>query len=251
MRLTSKVLSAACAPLLTLALLTSHAPPASAQSGTAEQAKKAAERSANAVKILAAATTGDRGIPRELLEKTQAIAVFPHLVKTKLLFEHLTISFGVVTARLPSGWSDPAYYTFGGGGLELNVPGGETADVVMLFMNGEAAGWFQKGRFELDGRRRAVKGEVGALSDEQRARLAQANLILYTVVGGEVSGKGFDSNFFSSFGLGPDNKLNKAVYGIKSSETLAGKPPKTKPLPQNVADFRDALSKLLPAPAVN
>lgn len=243
MRHEAKFLSAARAILFTLALLTGHAPAASAKDTSAEQAKKASARAANSSKVLQTAT-GDRGIPKELLEKAQAVGVFPHLVKTKLLFEHLTISYGVVSARLPTGWSFPAYYAFGGAGFEFNVPGGETADVVMLFMNAEAVGWFQKGRFELNDRRKAVKGEVGPLTDEQRARLAQANIILYTVVGGEVSGKDYDSNFFNSFGLNPDNKLNKAVYGIKSSETLAGKPNKTGTLPREVTDFRDALSKL-------
>lgn len=245
MTFTTKSLSVAGASLLMLALLLSPHAVGSAAVNSDEQAKKAAERASNAVNILEA-VAGDKGIPRELLDEAQAVAVFPHLVKTKLLIEQLSVSLGVVSTRLPTGWSYPAYYGFVGAGFEFNVPGKESADVVMLFMNKEAAGWFQKGRFELGGEKKAVKGEVGALTDEQRAGLAKANVILYTSVGGEVSGKGFDSNFFNSFGVGPDNKLNKAVYGVKSSEILAGKQPTTNSLPQGVTDFRAAISRLLP-----
>lgn len=245
MTLTTKSLSVVSTSLLMLTLLLSPHAVGSAADNSDEQAKKATERASNAVKILEA-VAGDKGIPREMLEKAQAVAVFPHLVKAKLLFEQMSMSLGVVSTRLPTGWSYPAYYGFGGAGFEFNVPGRESADVVMLFMNREAAGWFQKGRFELGGEKKAVKGEVGALTDEQRAALAKANVILYTVAGGEVSGKGFDSNFFNSFGIGPDNKLNKAVYGVKSREILAGKQPTTKSLPQGVTDFRATMSRLLP-----
>jgi lipid-binding SYLF domain-containing protein len=221
-----------------------------AESIKEKQIKKAVERSSNAARIFeAAAGAGNKGIPKELLDRAHAVAVFPRLVKTKFLIEHLTLSYGVVCTRLPGGWSYPAFYEFASAGIEFGIeftlPGDKSTDVIMLFMNKDAAGWFQKGSFRLDGEKRAVKGDVGTLSDEQRDRLRTANIILYSVVGGVVAGEAFDSNFFNSFGTRPDNKLNKVVYGVKSSEILAGKQPVTKSLKQGVTDFQSALSRLL------
>lgn len=220
---------------------------AAAQGLSKEQEKRAVERSTNAAHIWEAAT-GAQGIPRELIDKAQAVAVIPHLVKAKLLFEHLTTGYGVVCSRLPGGWSYPAYYAFGGVGFEFNVAGGESADVIMLFMNKDSAAWFQKGRFELKGAKKGVSGEVGELPKERLDKLGAANLVIYVFNDGKLAGKDYHSNFFNSFVVGPDNKMNKAVYGVKSSETLAGKSPNAKSpaaksLPQGVTDFQLRLSE--------
>ena len=237
--------AAAAVPLVIIVLFFARL--ASAQAVNSEQAKKAVERSSNAARIVEKAmNAGDQAIPKELLDKAKAVAVFPHLVKAKLLIEHLTVGFGVVSRRLPNGWSAPAYYTFGGAGIGFNIAGGETADIIMLFMNQESADWFQKGRFELKGKKAAVSGAVGTLTDEQQDKFGKANLILYAIKDGQVIKKDFNSNFFNSFDINPDNKLNKAVYGIKSSEVLRGKEPVVKSYPQDVNAFQLALARQAP-----
>ncbi|MFL6228120.1 MAG: YSC84-related protein [Pyrinomonadaceae bacterium] len=152
----------------------------------------------------------------------------------------------MVCRRLPDRWTYPAFYSFVGTGFELPTFGGESADVIMLFMNEQSAGWLQKGAFKLEGDKRAVAGAVGELSSQQRDELGKANLIIYAVRGGKIVGRDFHSNSFNGFGIGHDNKLNKAIYGIKSSETLLGKQPGAKPLPEGIAAFQSTLVRQFP-----
>lgn len=218
-----------------------------AQKPNSEQMKKAIERSENAASIITRIMNlNDKGIPKELTDKAEAVAVFPHVVKAKMLFQQMTVGFGVVSRRLAGGWTPPAYYTFGGVGLELSIAGGESADVIMLFMSEDAASWFQKGRLELKGKRKAVAGPIGSISKPDGA-VTDASIIMYSFNKGQLTGISINSNIFTkSFGIGPDNKLNKAVYKIKSSEVLSGKPVDQKSIPASISSFQQALSQYFP-----
>ena len=229
------------------AMLFPYVQPVPAQQPNAEQMKKAVERSEKAADIITKIMSiKDGSIPTELADKAEAIAVFPHVVKAKVLFQQMTLGFGVVSRRLPGGWSPPAYYSFSGAGFDLGVAGGEAADVIMLFMNDEAADWFQKGRMELKGKRKAVAGPVGTAANP-RSDVANANIIMYSYNKGRLTGVGANSNIFiKSFGIVPDNKLNKAVYGIKSSEVLSGGRAKQQSIPPGVSSFQQALSQNFP-----
>lgn len=89
----------------------------SAQKIEADQLKKAIQRSETAANILSGiVNVSNKGIPIELIEKAEAIAVFPHVVKAKLLLQQLTIGYGVISRRLPGGWTQPAFYSFRGEG---------------------------------------------------------------------------------------------------------------------------------------
>jgi lipid-binding SYLF domain-containing protein len=223
--------------------------PARAQKkADAEQTKKAVERSENAARILTTVVVmGEKGIPRELLDKARAVAVFPHVVKAKVLFQHLTAGFGVISRRLPDGWGPPAYYTFSGGGLTFGVAGGEAADFIMLFMNDAAVDWFQKGRLELKGEKKAIAGPVGTVPADGGDKIAAANILLYRLDDGRLAGLGASSDFlFKSFLVIPDNKLNKAIYHAKSRDTLAGRAPLPQTAPPGITAFQQALTSQLP-----
>jgi lipid-binding SYLF domain-containing protein len=209
--------------------------------------KKAIERSENAASIITQVVNlNDGGIPKELTDKAEAIAVFPHVVKAKMLFQQMTVGFGVISRRLSGGWTPPAYYTFGGVGFDLSIAGGESADVIMLFMSEEAASWFQKGRLELKDKRKAVAGPIGSMSNPNND-ITDASIIMYSFNKGRLTGISINSNIFTkSFGIGPDNKLNKAVYKIKSSEVLAGRPVDQQSIPASIRSFQEALAQHFP-----
>ncbi len=221
--------------------------PALAQKPNTEQMKKAVERSENAASIITRIMNlKDSGIPKELADKAEAIAVFPHVVKAKVLFQQMTLGFGVISRHLSGGWSPPAYYTFSGAGFDLSIAGGESADVIMLFMNEEAANWFQKGRLELKGKRKAVAGPIGSIANPN-SDIADANIIMYSFSKGQLTGISINSNIFiKSFSIVPDNKLNKAIYRIKSSEVLSGKPIDQQSIPASISSFQQALTQNFP-----
>lgn len=221
--------------------------PASAQQPSEEQIKKAIERSEMASGIITKIINlKDSGLPKELADKVEAIGVFPHVVKAKILFQQMTVGFGVISRHLIGGWSSPAYYTFSGAGFDLSVAGGESADVIILFMNDEAANWLQRGRLELKGDRKAVAGPIGS-RDMSNDHLADAKIIMYSFDKGQLTGIGINSNLlFKSFGIVPDNKLNKAVYKIKSSEVLSGKSFNQQSIPASISSFQQALAQYFP-----
>jgi hypothetical protein len=81
--------------------------------------------------------------------------------------------------------------------------------------------------------------------EAQRDELNRANLIRYLIKDGQLRGATLNSSFFASFTVNPDNKLNKAVYGIKSSETLQGKQPAVQAFPPSVLSYQQSLLEIV------
>jgi len=211
---------------------------AGAQSKYAEELKKATQRSESAANILTGIlNVPDKGVPKELIERAEAIAVFPHVVKAKFVLQQWTIGYGLISRRSARGWTLPAYYRFTGGGMELNIAGGESTDIVLLFMNVETVNLFQKGRLELKGKVKAVSGPVGAVTTDRKEEIANSNIIAYSRSKGELRGISIKSDLLNGFILNPDNNINKAIYGVKGRDILAGKPPAVQSVPPGVDRF--------------
>jgi lipid-binding SYLF domain-containing protein len=183
----------------------------------------------------------DKGIPKELVDSAEAIAVFPHVVKAKLLLEQLTLGYGVISRRSPKGWTLPAYYRFSGGGIELNIAGGESTDILLLFMNNETVNLFQKGRLELKGKMNAVRGPVGEVTTDRKEEIAKSNIIAYVRSNGELRGISIKSDLLKGFIINPDNNINKAIYGVKGRDILSGRPSAVQPVPLGVDRFSQFL----------
>ncbi|MGI8836548.1 MAG: lipid-binding SYLF domain-containing protein [Pyrinomonadaceae bacterium] len=75
----------------------------------------------------------DKAIPKELLDKAEAIAVFPGVVKAAFIVGG-TGGQGVISRRVAGGWSAPAFFNLGGGSFGVQI-GAEKTDYVMLIMN--------------------------------------------------------------------------------------------------------------------
>lgn len=60
----------------------------------------------------------DSGIPKELIDKAQAIGVFPGVLKAAFIFGGRE-GKGVISRRTPTGWSAPAFFSLGGGSITL------------------------------------------------------------------------------------------------------------------------------------
>jgi lipid-binding SYLF domain-containing protein len=228
-----------------LVLLLSYSPISiPAQKIEADQLKKAIQRSENAANILSGiVNVPNKGIPIELIEKAEAIAVFPHVVKAKLLLQQWTIGYGVISRRLQGGWSQPAFYSLRGGGVDLNMVGGESADIVLLFMNDATVNLFQKGRLELKGQTKALSGPGGTMTVDQSKEISIANIVGYALSKGQLAGVSIKSDLFKGFIINPDNNLNKALYEMKGRDVLAGKPINAQSVPMGVSTFSQTLTR--------
>ncbi|MGH9908856.1 MAG: hypothetical protein ACRD8U_25130 [Pyrinomonadaceae bacterium] len=87
-------------------------------------------------------------------------------------------------------------------------------------------------------------GPVGELTREKENEIRAASLIAYVAQGGELRGIKAESDFFDEAAINPDNNINKAIYGIKGREVLAGKEPKWPSVLPLVADFQNTLKSL-------
>ena len=210
----------------------------------------AVERSKDAgriIELLALVPEGD--LPRELIDRAEAVGVFPKVERETLLFTHMTQGYGVISARTADGWSAPAYYQFMGGNYGSPFAEKETYGVILLFMTKEAVAGFEKGGVRLKGERKALAGPVGAITDEQRKELEGAHILAYSYFNGRLKGTGFGSSFWKNFMLDPDNNINKPLYGMKGREVLAGAKFDATALPSGIDAFRSALQKYYGAPA--
>src|SRR5882724_9060677 len=77
----------------------------------------------------------DKAIPKELLDKAEAIAVFPGVVKAAFIIGGKG-GQGVISKRTSKGWTAPAFFNIGGGSFGAQI-GATKTDYVLLIMNQE------------------------------------------------------------------------------------------------------------------
>lgn len=233
---TKVIIMTICVPLIVLLLLT----PTSAQ----KKFSHAVERSEDAGRIITAlALLPDTGFPQELMKKAEAVAVFPKIKKETALFTQVSQGYGVICSRTENGWTMPAFYQFGGGGYGNPFAGNDAFGVILLFMTKDAVAAFEKGGVPLKNEKRALAGPIGTITDAQRKELEGAHILAYAYFNGKLAGTSFGNSFWKSFGLNPDNNINKPLYGMKGREVLAGKKVDTASLPAGIANYQEALQK--------
>src|ERR1700724_2205496 len=78
-----------------------------------KKANEAARRSKDAATVFNEIMGApDNAIPKELIDKAQAIAVFPSVLKAAFIFGG-TEGKGVISRRTAQGWSTPAFFNLG------------------------------------------------------------------------------------------------------------------------------------------
>jgi len=205
----------------------------------------AARRSITAARVLTTVVnqSGDT-IPRKLIDRAQAIGVFPDLDRISFLMPKSRLAYGVISSRLSGGWSPPAYYGFGAPKLDLTWKGEKKPDIIILFMNDKAIEEFQKGNFRFKDQMVGFAGPVGELTSEKENEIRAANVIVYALVDGHVMGLEVDANSLGGGAANPDNNINNAIYGLKGRDVLSGKTPLWPSVLPSVSEYQNALSNL-------
>jgi len=101
----------------------------------------------------------DRGIPEEVLDHAQCVAVVPHMIKGGFVFGAEN-GKGVATCRTANGWSAPAFFAITGGswGLQIGVEG---VDLVMIFQGDHGMQRLENAKFQIGADASAAAGPVG------------------------------------------------------------------------------------------
>jgi lipid-binding SYLF domain-containing protein len=183
-----------------------------------KNAKKLADATRHAQKAADAFTeimnVADKAVPQSLLDKAEAIAVFPDVFKAGFIVGGRG-GYGVISRRTATGWSAPALFHLGGASVGLQI-GASKTDFVLLFMNEDALGGLLKDKFEIGGEGSVAAGPVGRSASASTDAQLKAGILSYSrskgvFAGLEIKGVVID----------PDNDDNVAVYGKKANEILA------------------------------
>jgi len=122
--------------------------------------------------------TPDKGIPKDLLEKAECVAVFPSVLKAGFIVGGRG-GRGLASCRTVNGWSAPAYFTLGGASFGLQI-GAQSTDFVMLFMNKEGLNSLLSDEFTLGGDASVAAGPVGRQAGASTDLKLNAQILSYS-----------------------------------------------------------------------
>lgn len=197
----------------------------------------AARHSSEAAKIFTEImNVRDKAIPKDLLDKAEAIAVFPGVIKAAFIFGGRG-GQGVISRRIRGGWGAPVFYNLGGGSFGAQI-GAQKTDYILLIMNQDGLNGLVKDKFEMGGEVGVAAGPVGREAAASTNLTLDAGILSYSRSKGAFIGAAIKGAVIS-----PDNDLNEAVYGRKASDLLTGKPILMADMPSSVRIFPRTLAR--------
>jgi SH3 domain-containing YSC84-like protein 1 len=201
--------------LVAIVVLGTRRPDARSADSQEEKVKEAAAQSAKAADAFEAIMqVPDKAIPRELLARAKAVAVFPHVIKVAV-----TVGGeggrGVVSRHTDAGWGNPVFIRGGGGSVGPQI-GASSTDFFLLLMNDDAMKGLMKDKFELGGEAAVAAGPVGRNAGAATDALMQAEILSYSRSRGLFAGANVKGVV-----LRPENDLNMAVYNQTARELLS------------------------------
>jgi len=187
--------------------------PAFAASSRSDAAKRS--RRANQV-FEEVMQTPDQGIPKEILEGAQCVAIVPGQKKFAMGFGG-TYGKGVATCRNRGTWSAPIFIQVGGGSWGLQL-GGQSTDVIMVFRTQEGLTKLLADKVKLGAGLSAAAGPVGREASASTDASMHAEILTYSRSRGLFAGVSLNGDMVQ-----PDDSGNRAMYGDKGwRNILAG-----------------------------
>jgi SH3 domain-containing YSC84-like protein 1 len=181
-----------------------------------KKARAAAEQSAKAARVFDQIMgTRERSIPGDLLDRAEAVAVFPGVLKGGFIVGGRGGS-GVISRRVAGGWSAPAFFDLGGGSIGLQI-GVASTDYILLFMNERAVDSLLNDKFEIGGEGSAAAGPVGRSASASTDARLNAQILSYSRSKGAFAGLELKGVVIK-----PDNEDNLQVYGMNARDILTG-----------------------------
>src|SRR5712671_1057947 len=181
-----------------------------------KKAREAADQSAKAARVFdQIMATREKSIPHDLLDRAEAVAVFPSVWKGGFIVGGRGGS-GVISRRVADGWSAPAFFDLGGGSIGLQI-GVASTDYILLFMNERAVDSLLNDKFEIGGEGSAAAGPVGRSASASTDARLNAQILSYSRSKGAFAGLELKGVVIK-----PDNEDNLQVYGMNARDILTG-----------------------------
>lgn len=152
--------------------------------------------------------TPDESVPRAILDKAVAIAVFPSVKKGGLVVGG-HFGRGVISARAPKSgaWSAPAFLTLTGGSIGLQI-GGQAIDLVLVVMDQRGLEQLLKNQFKIGGDASVAAGPVGRDAEASTDIQMRAKILSYSRTRGLFAGVTLKGSTIRQ-----DRDANERFYG--------------------------------------
>ena len=178
--------------------------------------------------------TGTKGIPKSVLHKARAIAIFPSVIKAGVIATGRHGN-GVVLKRTGGGWTDPVFASISGGSVGAQA-GVTSADIVLIFTGDKGLQEFLKGNFTLGSN---VTVAAGPGAQAKASTLPDAQVLLYRSSEGVFAGVAVSGSVVKV-----DNDADAAFYNkhnITPKEIFQGANVKT---PESATKLKNTLQKV-------
>ncbi|HEV8037242.1 MAG TPA: lipid-binding SYLF domain-containing protein [Bryobacteraceae bacterium] len=159
----------------------------------------------------------DKGIPEDLLGKSQCVGVIPNLKRAGFIVG-AKYGKGVVVCRTGTGWSAPSTVIVEGGSIGFQIGAGET-DLVFVVMNHRGMDHIMSDKFTVGGDASAMAGPVGRSTTAETDAMLNAEILSWSRSRGIFAGVSLEGAT-----LRPDHKDNREMYGrdVTQREILTG-----------------------------
>jgi len=206
---------------------------AAAQDKDDSEAKRVADATLVFNEIMGA---GDSAIPTAILDKAEAIAIFPTTIKAGLLVGGQR-GRGILSVRGDSStWSAPAFLTLTGGSIGLQI-GAQATDLVLVIMNRRGLENLVRNQFKVGADASVAAGPVGRDAQAATDIQMRAQILSYSRARGVFAGVTINGSTIRQ-----DKDANQRFYGKPYGtkqivfERLGG-------APEPVAAWRETLNK--------
>jgi lipid-binding SYLF domain-containing protein len=184
---------------------------------------------------------GDKGIPQDLMNKSDCVIIVPNMKKAGFIFgAKYGRGFAMCRRAGGRGWSAPAGIRIEGGSFGLQI-GGTEQDAVLLVMNETGMKHLTSSKFTLGGDATVAAGPVGRAATAQTDASMHAEMLSYSRARGIFAGIVLDGAT-----LRPDDSANQELYGEKlNNKTILTGDVKTPPAADKLEAMlnRDSLRK--------
>jgi SH3 domain-containing YSC84-like protein 1 len=208
--------------------------------GLAKERNKTAERLDDAADVMKEVMdTPDKGIPQDLLNKSECIVIVPGLKKGAFIVGG-KYGKGFVSCRKAGaeGWTAPAAIRVEGGSFGFQIGGAET-DVILLVMNEGGMKKLLESKFTLGAEGEVAAGPVGRNAEAQTDAFMNAEILSWSRTRGVFAGVSLQGAT-----LRQDLDDNQELYGkpYENKEILRG----NVPTPDAAAKLNSLLDKYSP-----
>lgn len=170
-----------------------------------DEANRVAEATLILEEMMAA---GDKAVPRSIMEKAEAIAVFPSLLRAGFVVGGQR-GRGILSARGPQGgtWSAPAFLTITGGSFGAQV-GGQAIDLILIVNNQRGLEQLVKNQFKIGADVAVTAGPVGRDASAATDIQMRAQILSYSRSRGLFAGVTVNGTTIRQ-----DRDANERLYG--------------------------------------